>query len=205
MLLLIAIVLWGIPGRIPFLGEYWLFATSPLVLIGGIATAILLLATAAGWPLMVAAAATDDSDSFGCLSRAFSGISSRLWYLMGLALFAIVVGVVFMTLMTLIGDLAIWCTLSLAGIGAGEAHVQNSLYSPVVRMTYQIVQGIGISYFWTAATILYLILRNEIDGFPIEQIVSDEPPAARDPLPVVGIPATDSQSNKKTDMPSDQV
>ena len=73
------IAMFGLLGRLPFLGGPWLFVASPILAILGFAIAFLLLATAIGWPFMVAAVSTDDCDSFGGLSRAYSGLTGRPW------------------------------------------------------------------------------------------------------------------------------
>ena len=57
------------------------------------------------------------------------------------------------------------------------------------------VKGIGISYFWSATVVIYLLLRQEVDGVPVDRVApDDELRPVRDPFPVVGIPATDAKT-----------
>jgi hypothetical protein len=46
------------------------------------------------------------------------------------------------------------------------------------------------SLFWTLVTIVYLFLRESVDGAPLSRIAGfDEPLRPHEPYPVVGIPA----------------
>lgn len=190
----IVIAFVAIPGWLPFVGSIWLFIASPLIATLGFAMAFLLFATAIGWPLMVSAVATDDCDSFGGLSRAYSSLTGRPWNLAGYVLVAIIVGAIFMPVVHLVADTTIWCAVTSASFGTGFERSAESLSGPVKFVARQFADGVGISFFWSAATVIYLLLRNDVDGIPLERVAPDDQDRpSRDPLPVVGIPATDAK------------
>ena len=179
-------------GQLPFIGPLWLTVTSPATTLLGFAIAFLLLATAFAWPIMVASVATDDCDSFGSLSRAYSGLSGRPWQALGLACVGLLTGTVLISLVLLLGITTVWCTISSVALGSGTERADESLLKPATNLVRLVTSGVGISFFWSTTTILALLLRREVDGVPLERLAQDDnlrPP--HDPLPVVGIPATD--------------
>ncbi len=188
----------GFVGRLPLLGSLWLLIASPVVMIFGFAIAFLLLVTAIGWPLMVASVATDDCDSFGGLSRAYSGLTGRPWHVLVYGLISLLIGIVLISMTKLLIATAFFCTMSSIGFGSGEEQAQSSLLSPLTILSHIILSGVGVSFFWSASTAIYLLLRLEVDRVPLDRLaLDDNARPARDPLPVVGIPATDAwkQSN----------
>lgn len=191
------IVIIGLLGRLPLLGPTWLVVSSPLTTLLGLAVATLAILTAVAWPLMVAAVATDDCDNFGALSRAISGLTSKPWQLVIYATVCTVVAFVLMVAVTLFADTTVWCARTFATLGSGEELARQSLLGPVNRIVYDVTAGIAISYFWAAATLVYLFLRRDVDGIPLESLVREnDPKANHDPLPVVGIPATDAKQEQ---------
>ena len=195
----LAIALIGLLGRFPVLGSAWLAVCSPVITILSLLAATLLLVTSVGWPLMVAAVATDDCDSFGALSRAYSGLTSKPWQVVGYLLISAIVGTILMLTTTLVVETAVWFATTFAALGSGEAVARSSLLGPLRAIVHEIEMGIGISFFWSTACVTYLFLRLEVDGVPFESIVDEHAASAnRDPLPVVGIPATDSKPEPPT-------
>ena len=198
--LLIGLLIAGIGffGRLPFLGFVWLTVASPVVMVLGFAIAFLLLVSAMGWPLMVAAVATDDCDSFGALSRAYSCLTGRPWHAFGFGLISLLIGIILMAIVKLFIETTFFCAISCAGFGSGDDQARSSLLFPLTSLSHIVLSGVGISFFWTATTVVYLLLRQEVDRMPLERLsLDDDARPVRDPLPVVGIPATDAwkQSN----------
>lgn len=187
---------YGVIGRLPLVGALWLLLGSPFIAILAGAMAFLLLVTAIGWPLMVAAVATDDCDSFGALSRAYSGLTSKPWHALGFLAVMLLVGVVLMLVVNLFAETAFWCAMTSVAAGSGQDRAQTSLLMPLSILMHLVIQGIGGSFFWSAATISYLLLRQQVDGVPLDKVAADdECRPVRDPLPVVGIPATDARAD----------
>ena len=157
--------------------------------------AFLMLTTAFGWPLMVAAVSTDDCDSFGALSRAYSCLTGRPWHLMSYASIGTLVGVVLMSVVHLIAETTIWCAMSGMALGMGEELAYGSLRGTLPPVVRELVTGVGISFFWSASVVIYFLLRLDVDGVPLDRIAADDDARpVRDPLPVVGIPATDART-----------
>ena len=183
----------GFVGRMPFLGYLWLTTMSPVVMILGFAIAFLLVLTAMGWPLMVAAVATDDCDSFGGLSRAYSFLTARPWHAFGYGLISLLIGFILMSVTNLFIETAFFCAISCTGFGCGEEQAQKSLSFPLNGLFQILKSGVGTSFFWSATTVICLLLRLDVDRVPLDRLaLDDELRPARDPLPVVGIPATDA-------------
>ncbi|WP_010584200.1 hypothetical protein [Schlesneria paludicola] len=183
----------GMPGRLPAMGAVWLQVTAPIVTALGFGIAVLVLATAIGWPLMVAAISTDDCDSFGGLSRAYSGLTGRPWHAAVYVILGGIAGCGVMLLVAAIARTTIWCCLSATSFGSGSATAFSGLKPVLTRLVEDLVRGVGASCFWSIATVISLLLRREIDGVPIDRVaLDDDQRPERVPLPVVGIPATDA-------------
>lgn len=197
-------VTFGMVGRFPLVGEWFLIIATPAIGLLGFAMAFLLFATALGWPLMIASVATDDCDSFGSLSRATSGLTSRPWHALGLTLLALVVGFVLLEVVSIVGMTTIWCGTASTAVGSGNERADALLLGPITYLVRSVVHGIGISFFWSAATVISLLLRQEVDGVPLHRLSLDDGlRPAREPLPVVGIPATDARFESNHDATSD--
>ncbi len=194
LLIGISIAMLGLLGRLPFLGSIWLFVISPLAAIMGFAMAILLLATLFGWPLMIAAVSTDDCDSFGSLSRAYSGLTGRSWHAASYLSLSLLVGLVLTVVVKFVGDATTWCALSTVAFGCGDEAARGSMLGPLRLLVTSVESGVSISFSWSAASVIYLLLRQDVDGVPHDHIAADDADRpAREALPVVGIPATDSR------------
>lgn len=192
-LLGLMIVAMGLIGRLPWVGGPWLFVASPILAVIGFAIAFLLLATATSWPFMVAAVAADDCDSFGGLSRAYSGLTGRPWQVAFHTALAALVGLILLPIVMLVAELTIACSTSCAAVASGPERADESLLSPLSTIVHEVVKGIAASYFWSAAVVIYLLVRRDVDGVPVDRVAPDDDTRpVRDPFPVVGMPATDA-------------
>ncbi len=70
----------GLIGTIGYAGELFTGVFYPLALLGGLAAAVLVLATIIGFHLMWPTIAVEGSDGFDALSRACSYVGSRIWH-----------------------------------------------------------------------------------------------------------------------------
>lgn len=168
----------------------------PLVL--GLLMAALLIVTSISWPLMVAAISVEGSDGFDGLSRAFGYVMNRPWYLLWLVAVACGVGWV----MTFFGwwffDIAAWLTSSILQL----PHPGTLIWGEIQAALRTAVLA---SFFWSATTVIYFLLRQSEDGTPLDQVYIPGPPPKPEPLPVVGVaasqqpvierPATDAPDN----------
>ncbi len=177
-------VIYGV-GRL----EYWTGTGWVIGMLGwipmfsGFAAAALLILTTLSWPLMVAAISTEGSDGFDGLSRAFGYVMNRPWYLAWLIALSCGVGQVATFFVWWFFDVAAWLvTWNLA-----LPWPQSPFWDEVqLALRYAFLA----SYFWAATTVIYFLLRQSDDGTPLDQVYTPGPPPKAEPLPVVGVAAS---------------
>ena len=190
MIVVLPVLVMAWLGRLPFVGTTWLVLASPALLVCGFLIAVLLLAAAVGWPLMIAAIAVDDCDGFGGLSRSFSLWTGRPAYAAWCAVVAAAFASVLHSLVSLALGWTLAITLSIATSVAGSDWSAETLIACCTLLVQGLLASFGISLFWTSVTIIYLLLRQSIDKMPLDRLApSDQERPPRDPLPVVGMPA----------------
>jgi hypothetical protein len=188
--LCVVIAVLALPAWVPALGTAWLWLLAPVFLLLSGAAAFVLIVLPALWPLMVAAVAADDGDAFDAFSRSFSLVASRFWSALGLVFVCLVEAVVAAIILSLVAgtavNVAVWSVDWLASKNATSILTTHAAWWAVVA-----VRGVMASLFWTLATIVYLFLREMVDGVPISRLKGfDEPAMVREPYPIVGIAAT---------------
>ena len=181
---------WGLA----FAGAVW-----PLVLLGAVVLAILAIGVAAGWPLMVAAVGVERGDSFQAISTAFSYLYQRPLHYAFYLLVAAIVAVPALAAAGLFADatgsLAMWA----ASFGMGHARTRAVLdglsgAGPLAdhwglqalrfwsRGLANLLGSFGLGYFWAIATAAYLVLRQDVDGTMLDEVVLDEPGSRDEPV-----------------------
>ena len=188
-IMLVAVVT-VLPGRLPWVGPTLALMATPVVLLCSLVAAYLLIAILLGWPLMVAAIATDDCDGFGGLSRSYSLWTGRPWYFAWCWMVAAFAGAV----ATLVANWLTMIAFQLSGLAihlaAGSTPAAVSADATTCFVATLVLKMYGISFFWTSATIVYVLLRQSVDGMPLDGIAPDDDERPkREPLPVVGMPA----------------
>ena len=184
-----------------------------LPLLAGLIMALMLFGLGAGWPLMVATVAAEGEDSFDALSRSYSYVyqrPGRYPLSIGLAWLLGVVGLV------VVGVFAA-LTVHLATWGLALGALDNRLIDLLanrplrgdrfpasahqfwLRVVEVLAQGWVYSYFWTAAALIYLRLRLDVDGTPWNVVYQAEPPAPSGPEPSPE-PTTQDPAANATDM-----
>ncbi len=166
----------------------------------GLMMTFLIAALIAGWPLFHAAVASGADDALDALSRTYSYLNQRLaTFAFGLAL-AGVIGLAGLALVDLLADGIIHLTrwsLSLSGprplisaLFLGNATDAGTVAVAAHRFWLGAVRLLAhawiFSYFWTAAAILYLWLRCDVDGTPTTVIDPPGASMARDGAPSSG-------------------
>lgn len=173
----------------------------PLVLVGAIVLSILLVGLAAGWPLMAANVGVERGDAFQAISTAFSYVYQRpLHYLFYLA----IAGLVLLPALFVAGlfadataTLAVWAASwgmghtrtadvlgglaklsSLPAADAATAPVEWGLRGLDFwhRCLTTLLAGFGWGYFWSIITATYLLLRRDVDGTEMDEVVLAELP-----------------------------
>ncbi|RLS76733.1 MAG: hypothetical protein DWI03_08335 [Planctomycetota bacterium] len=178
---------WGLA----FAGAVW-----PLVLLGAVVLAILAVGVVAGWPLMVAAVGVERGDSFQAISTSFSYIYQRPLHYAFYGLVALLIAVPALVVAGVFADatgtLAMWAASlgmgpertravleGLAGQGptAGSWGVKALVFW--TRGLAALLSSFGWGYFWAIATAVYLLLRQDVDGTEMDEVVIDEPGGAQ--------------------------
>lgn len=187
-------VLLGWLGHIPAVGGAIVGLGWGLMMLAGLAMSLILLGLAVGWPLMLASIAVEDADAFDAFSRVYNYVYARPWYALFLVLLAMLYGsalIVFTaTLLTTTNVLAAWA------VSAGIAELDSPFGMQAVA-TWQnigglVLHGFIVSYFWTATTIVYVLLRKSEDATPLEAITLPvTAPVGEEEVPLVGIPAVE--------------
>jgi hypothetical protein len=184
---------WGLA----FAGVVW-----PLVLAGAVVLAILAVGLIAGWPLMVATVGVERGDSFQAISTAFSYLYQRPLQYAAYLLLALVVAVPTVAAAGLFADatatLAMWAASfgmgseRTAAVIDGLAAMQVSAMQPSaatseagrwglgaigfwLRGLRTLLASFGWGYFWAIATAAYVLLRQDVDGTELDEVVLDEP------------------------------
>ena len=204
LFVLVGIAVLSIPGALLGLAmrTEWGLAVAggmwPLVMLGAIVLAILAIGVVAGWPLMVAAVGVERADSFQAISTAFSYVYQRplhyAFYLLIAGLVAIPTLAAAGAFADATGSLAMWA----ASLGMGHdrtAIVLDGLagVGPVAetwglqalrfwtRGLASLLGSFGWGYFWAIATAAYLVLRQDVDGTELDEVVLDEPGSKEQP------------------------
>ena len=203
------------PG-LPMLGFYgvlffsgmlgWLFQSIPadatlmglpwgIVLVANFCGLWLLIATAVGWPMMVAAISCTGGDGFDGMSRGFSFVFDRWRYYLWCAVLGTGYGLFCMMLLnwgvywlltltltgftTLTGPLETWSRirempreflLFPASFGAPGSDFWTT------RIARCVLTGIQHSLFWTISTLIFLILRKSADDQDLREVYIDVRP-----------------------------
>jgi len=162
----------------------------PLVLLGSLVVAILAIGLAASWPLMVACIGVERGDAFQAISTAFSYLYQRPLH----AAFHVVVGgIVAVPALAAAGaftdatiSLALWAAsfgmghartaeilsaLASGGSGAWGTRAIASWHAGLETL----LASFGWGYFWALTTASYLILRREVDGTELDEVVLEQP------------------------------
>jgi hypothetical protein len=157
----------------------------PLVLLGGFMMAFLLIGLFFGWPLMWGAISAEGTDSFGALSHALSYTYQRpLRYLLYAAA-AAAMGVLGLYVVGLFYDMIL--QLSTWGIswGSGAGRLDAVINEPqfgglgnagVTLIAFwskcltTLALAFVFSYFWTASTIIYFLLRRLVDATELDEV-----------------------------------
>jgi hypothetical protein len=208
----------GFLGWVPAVGPPVLGLLWGLELLFGFVMALILIGAAAGWPLMYATISTEASDGFDGFSRAYSYVFSRPWHYLWFTLVALVYGSIVVSFVYLVAWIVTY--LSAAGVasslgnsatgglvlgapdsvggpglltGSPSGHIGIGTYfaGAWLQAVGVLVSGFVASYFWTAATVIYLLLRQVDDATDFHEVYMPEEKEADDLLPLVGVAASD--------------
>jgi hypothetical protein len=155
-------------------GIFW-----PLLLIGGFVMAFLLIGLFFSWPLMWGAISTEGTDAFGALSHAYAYVYQRPLRYFLYAVLAAVVGVLGWFVVT---QFAYWVEqLTYWGVSWGGLHVvRQATEEPLpigIRLinfwngaVWTLALAYVFSYFWVSTTLIYFLLRREVDATELDEV-----------------------------------
>jgi hypothetical protein len=205
-------------GRIPVIGEPLLGLLWGVELAFGFLMALILIAAVAGWPLMYATIGVEASDGFDAFSRSYSYVFTRPWHYLWFSIVALTYGAFVTTFISLVASLVVY--LSAAGVASGlgasraagmllgspdsvgrwsfisslpfsDSQVGTSIAGAWLQLVGLLVAGFTVSFFWTASTVIYLLLRQVDDATDFREVY---PPPSEDKdelRPFVGVAASD--------------
>ena len=210
--------LFGLLGRIPGIGEALIGIGWGIALLCGFGMAIILLGLAAGWPLMLCSVAVEDADAFDAFGRIYNYLFARPWYGLWLLILTLLYGsaltIFASTVLQTTHGLAEWAVSS----GLGYDRLSNVIHSPGKQPGFPttaveiwrniaglILHGFIVSYFWTAATIVYMLLRKSEDATPLDTVtLPNQSPPGDQELPLVGVPAAEKREEEAESGGSDE-
>jgi hypothetical protein len=205
-------------GRIPVVGQPVLGLLWGLELAFGFLMALILIAAIAGWPLMYATIGVEASDGFDAFSRSYSYVFTRPWHYLWFGIVALTYGAFVTTFISLVASLVVY--LSAAGVASGLGSARagamllgspDSVGGPAfvsslpsshvgvgtffagawLQVVGLVVSGFAVSFFWTASTVIYLLLRQVDDATDFREVYPP-PSEEKDELrPFVGVAASD--------------
>jgi hypothetical protein len=138
----------------------------PLLL--GLVMALVLVGLALGWPLMHATIAAENEDAPDALSRSYSYVNQRLGRYAAHVVVALAIGS--LGLMAVFGFAQVVVGLADWGVALGAPSLDSlGETARSGHLFWERVVGLAVlawaySYFWSAASIIYLILRRDVDG-----------------------------------------
>lgn len=135
---------------------------------------VLLILAILGGPLTVPAVAIEETDSIDAIQRAYAYVTSRFWRFAGYVLVLFVIWLVASTIVEAVVNLAaneVGAKVRNA-VGVGDLGEWTlGLLAWWGKATQVLIWGWSFSFFFTASTILYLLMRQVCDAQDISEIV----------------------------------
>jgi hypothetical protein len=187
----------------------------PFLLVDGFLMALLLAGLLFGWPLMWANISVEGVDSFDAVGRAYNYVFQRPLQYLFYALIATALGA--------LGWLFVWnfvaaivgLTYGAAAWGAGSGQMEvmfggrsgdlgavSTFSAWLITFWAQCLKLLGVgflySYFWTASTAIYYLLRRDADATEMDEVCPEEeeqlaPAVPPTTTPTSGTPANDEK------------
>jgi len=205
------IMLLGLWGNIPVVGELSVGLLLPFLLAAAAVIAVIAIGTLAGLSLMFPSIAYEDSDCFDAISRSFSYVYARPWRTGFYMVVAFVYGAICYLFVRFFAFLLLWITYGFLQVGFmqhnAKLHViwreptfddflgvstaaprdwSTGIAAFLVYFWVLIVVGLVvsfvISFYFSASTILYALLRKRVDLIPLEDVCTYPEEAAAEAL-----------------------
>lgn len=193
------VILLGLMGNIPYVGELTVGLFMPLALLSAALTAVVAIGAVAGLNLMFPTIAYEDSDCFDAISRSFSYVYAKPWHMGFYTVVAVAYGAICylfvrsFSVLTLtitymflrLGFLqdnakliAIWPEPSFANLlgeaAASPTNWSTSLGAFLIHVWVLFVVGLVVSFvvsfYFSANTIIYALMRNRVDKTALDEV-----------------------------------
>lgn len=221
------IILLGLAGNIPFAGELLTGLFLPLALIAGFFISVVLIGTVAGLNLMAPVIAYEDSDCFDAVSRSFSYVYAKPWRMGFYTVVAVLYGAICYIFVRFFAFLLLWGVYRFLEVGflgdnlklhaiwpeptfaefagaAGSVPETGSLWLGALLVRLWVLAIVGlmvsflISFYFSAHTVIYALIRNRVDHTPLDEIyVCSEEVAAEPARPETGSEPTPAEPEQE--------
>ena len=181
------VAIFGLIYRIPSVGPTIAGGLAFIPLLVGIVLTLILVGLAGGWPLMPASVAAEEEDGFDAMSRAYAYLHQRPWHYGFYILLAVGLGAAGLVVVKLFAMATVYLASFALSFGAPSQTIR-SLYhlgdhpaegiAPTIHAAWLILiqwlaRGWIFSYFWTAFSAIYLLLRKDVDGMPFSKVAAE--------------------------------
>jgi hypothetical protein len=201
----------GLVGAIPFLGELLVGLTFFIVLLISFVLAMIIIGGVSGLGLLFPTIAVEGSDTFDAFSRSYSYVYARPWrtifYTLVAAVYGtlcfifvkVLVGLVFGSASAIVGFTmnlksagyaaplgklqAMWFSPTLSGPFFGRFYLFKLSWSEAVASFFialwvfllvGLVIAFAVSFFFSAYTLIYLLLRRCVDATELDEVYVEE-------------------------------
>ena len=227
------IFLLGLIGNIPRAGELIMGIFMLLALIAGALIAVVSIGTVAGFNLMFPAVAYDGSDCFDAISRSFSYVYAKPWRMGFYTVIAAVYGAICYVFVRFFAFLILWCThrfLQLGVLGDNkkltaiwpgptfmnlvdlpDLAAANWSQTVAAVMVYLLLLAVVvlvvsfiISFYFSANTIIYSLMRKKVDNTALEDVYSPFEDVDTEPTPTESKPEEAEPESKPETQPESE-
>jgi hypothetical protein len=156
---------------------------TPVALVSAGLLAFLLVASILAWPLMQLTVSAEGEDIFDSISRSFSYVNQRFVRYTTCLVLAWVIGSIGLCLVSWLATMVMTLSLNLLSVFARpgifesvytiepfEIRSATPFWIGWLGFVGLIVQAWAYSYFWSALSVIYLLLRRDVDGTPWHDI-----------------------------------
>ena len=139
--------------------------------------ALILIGAATGWPLMFATISVEGSDALDGLSRSYGYVYAKPWYYGWLLGIAVVYGQIAIIFVAFVASLSRYLAVWAVSWGMGRTDMaDNPLTAFWINVVGVFVVSFVFSYFWSATTMIYYLLRRSIDANDFSEVHLEEEP-----------------------------
>lgn len=223
----LAVAIGGLVYYVPILGPIAAALLFPIALIAGFVMTLVALGTLGGFDLMYPTIAVEGSDSFDAISRSFSYVFARPWRMIFYTIVALAYGALcylfvryfIYVLLSLTHFFISWFlrgqpgryfpdiwpvpdvtsliyTPNLIGLKWSEC-IASIIMSFWIYLVISMLGAFAISFYFSSNTIIYYLMRREVDATELDDVYVEEsddefadlPPAATTPAASAGASA----------------